>query len=113
MPARTQRASSRSPLILRILGVAAAAALGIGTFATLGLAIAQTLYDRGVIGNSGSQEMEALGFLVAGVIAGAVAGLVVATWVGLRVWQGRWGLLLILVGVTVITAVTLMITASG
>jgi hypothetical protein len=104
-------AGPRSPLVLRMLGVAAAAVLGIGTFATLGLAIAQVLYDRGVIGDVGHEEMEALTFLIAGVIAGAAVGLVVSVWVGLRVWQGRWALLIVLVGVTLLTAVTLAITA--
>jgi hypothetical protein len=107
-----RRTRSGSPLVLRILGVAAAAALGIGTFATLGLAVAQSLYDRGMIGRKGSEEMEALGYLVSGVIAGAAIGLVVAVWVGLRVWQSRWALLLILLGVTVLAAVTLTIAAS-
>jgi hypothetical protein len=35
-----------SPLGLRVLGVVTAAALGVGTFATLGFALAQVLYDE-------------------------------------------------------------------
>jgi hypothetical protein len=104
--------SVRSPLVLRILGVAGAAFLGIGTFASLGLALAQVLYDRGAIGNAGAEETEALGSLIAGVIVGAAIGLVVSVWVGLRVWQGRWVLLLVLLGVTVVTAATIAISAS-
>jgi len=98
------------PLVLRILGVAAAAALGIGTFAALGLAIVQVLHDRGVIGDDG---LDALGYLLAGTIVGALVGLGVSVWTGLRVWQGRWALLAILLGVTVVTAVTIAITTAG
>jgi hypothetical protein len=104
--------AARSPIILRVLGVVAAAVLGIGTFAALGLAIAQVLYDRGVIGNVGAEELEALGYLVAGAIAGAAVGVVASLWVGLRIWQGRWALLVVLLGVTVATAATLAVTAA-
>jgi hypothetical protein len=55
--------------------------------------------------------MEELSFVIVGMIAGATVGLVVAVWVGLRVWQGRWALLVVLVGVPLVTAATLAITA--
>jgi hypothetical protein len=105
------RASSRSesPLGLRILGVIAAAVLGIGTFSVQGVALMQSLYDRGVVGNKGFEEMEALGYLAAGLIVGAVIGLAAAVWVGLRVWQSRWALLVVLVGVSVVSGVAIAV----
>lgn len=105
------RSSARtdSPLALRIFGVVAAAVLGVGTFSVLGVAIMQTLYDRGVVGHKGSEEMEALGYLAAGLIGGAVVGLAVSVWVGLRVWQSRWTLLVVLVAVTAVTGITIVV----
>lgn len=105
------RSSARtdSPLALRILGVVAAAVLGVGTFGVLGVAILQTLYDRGVVGHKGLEEMEALGYLGAGLIGGAVVGLVVSVWVGLRVWQSRWTLLVVLAAVAAVTAITIAV----
>jgi hypothetical protein len=103
--------ATRGPLVLRIIGVAAAAALGIATFAVLGLAIAQLLDARGVIGNRGTDGLESLGYVLGGVGVGAATGLVVAVWVGLRVWQGRWALLVVLVGIAVCTGLTLALTA--
>ncbi len=103
--------AARGPLVLRILGVAAAAALGISTFAALGLASAQLLDARGVIGNPGTDGLESLGYVLGGLGVGAAAGLVVAVWVGLRVWQGRWALLVVLVGIAVCTGLTLALTA--
>ena len=105
------RSSTRtdSPLALRILGVVAAAVLGVGTFGVLGVAVLQTLYDRGVVGNKGFEEMEALGYLAAGLIGGAVVGLVVSVWVGLRVWQSRWTLLVVLVAVAAVTGITIVV----
>jgi len=108
---RASTPHAESPLAVRLLGVVAAAVLGIGTFATLGLALAQLLYERGVIGDVGHEEMEELSLVIGGVIAGAAVGTVVSVWVGLRVWQGRWALLVVLVGVTLVTAATLAITA--
>ena len=106
----TPRHAGSSPLLLRILGVGAAAALGVGTFATLGLAIAQTLYDRGVIGDKSSDGLGAIAYLGGGAIVGAVVGVVLAVWVGVRVWQSRWALLLVLLAASVITGTTLAIT---
>ena len=96
-----------SPLVLRILGVMGAAVLGVGTFGVLGLALAQTLYDHGVVGHSGSEEMEALGYLAVGVVGGALVGLAVSVWVGVRVWQSRWVLLIVLLGVAALTGLTI------
>ena len=96
-----------SPLALRILGVMAAAVLGVGTFGVLGVALAQTLYDRGVVGHKGSEEMEALGYLAAGLAGGAIVGLAVSVWVGVRVWQSRWALLIVLLGVAALTGATI------
>ena len=104
--------SGGSPLVPRILGVGAAAVLGIGTFSALGLAIAQVLYDRGAIGHAGFEELEALNYLAAGVIVGAVIGVVASVWVGLRVWQGRWTLLLILLGVAAVTGAAIALTTA-
>jgi len=105
------RSSARtdSPLALRILGVVAAAVLGVGTFGVLGVAVLQTLYDRGVVGHKGFEEMEALGYLAAGLIGGAVVGLVVSVWVGLRVWQSRWTLLVVLMAVAAVTGITIVV----
>lgn len=105
------RSSARtdSPLGLRILGVIAAAVLGVGTFSVLGVAVMQTLYDRGVVGHKGFEEMEALGYLAAGLIGGAMVGLVVSVWVGLRVWQSRWTLLAVLVAVAAVTGITIVV----
>ena len=98
--------------ITRILGVIAASVLGICTFSALGLALFTTLYDRGVVGHKGSDEMEGLTYLAVGIIGGAILGLVVAVWVGLRVWQGRWALLAVLAGVACATAVSIAIATS-
>ena len=107
------RSSARtdSPLALRILGVVGAAVLGVGTFSVLGVAVLQTLYDRGVVGHKGSEEMEALGYLAAGLIGGAVVGLVVSVWVGLRVWQSRWTLLIVLVAAAAVSGITIVVAA--
>jgi len=98
-----------SPLFLRILGVMAAAVLGVGTFSVLGVAVMQTLYDHGVVGHKGFEEMEALGYLAAGLIGGAAVGLAVSVWVGLRVWQSRWALLAVLVAVAAVTGITIVV----
>jgi hypothetical protein len=89
--------------------VIAAAVLGVGTFSVLGVAVMQTLYDRGVVGHKGFEEMEALGYLAAGLIGGAMVGLVVSVWVGLRVWQSRWTLLAVLVAVAAVTGITIVV----
>jgi hypothetical protein len=98
-----------SQLVLRILGVMGAAVLGVGTFGVLGAALLQTLYDHGVVGHTGSEEMEGLGYLAAGLAGGALVGLVVSVWVGLRVWQSRWALLIVLLGVAALTGVTIAV----
>jgi putative effector of murein hydrolase len=87
----------------------AAAVLGVGTFSILGVAVMQTLYDRGVVGHKGFEEMEALGYLAAGLIGGAVVGLAVSVWVGLRVWQSRWTLLVVMVAVAAVTGITIVV----
>jgi hypothetical protein len=107
----TRSAGTDSPLALRILGVIAAAVVGVGTFSVLGVAVLQTLYDRGVVGHKGSEEMEALGYLAAGLIAGAAVGLVVSVWVGLRVWQSRWTLLVVLIAAAAVTGITIAVAA--
>ena len=96
---------SGSPLGLRILGVIAAAILGIGTFTVLGAALMQTLSDRGAVGDG--EGLEVLGYLVWGAIGGAVVGLVASVWVGLRVWQSRWALLVVLLAVAAVTGLTI------
>ena len=101
----------RPPLALRILGVLAAAVLGIVTFGALGLAVAQALYDHGVIGHTGFDEMEALSYLLGGVAIGAAIGLAAAVWVGVRVWHGTWIPLLALLGVAVATGVAIALAA--
>ena len=93
--------------VTRVLGVVAASVLGICTFSALGLALLNTLYDRGVVGHKGSDEMEGLTYLAIGIVVGAIVGLVVAVWVGLRIWQGRWTLLAVLAGVACVTAVSI------
>jgi len=98
--------------VTRVLGVIAASVLGICTFSALGLAILVNLYDRGVVGHKGSDEMEGLTYVAVGIVGGAILGLVVAVWVGLRVWQGRWALLAILTVVACVTAVSLAVAAS-
>src|SRR3954470_10331098 len=98
--------------ITRILGVIAASVLGICTFSALGLALFTMLYDRGLVGHKGSEEMEGLTYLAVGIIGGAILGLVVAVWVGLHVWQGRWTLLAVLAGVACVTAVSIAIATS-
>jgi len=102
----------RSPVIRRVLGVAAAAVLGIGTFALLGLALAGLAYDRGWVGGKGSGGFDGLTYYGIGIVTGAVVGVVVAIWVGMRVWRGRWALLLILSGVSAVTIATIVLTSS-
>ena len=101
----------RPPLPLRILGVLAAAVLGIATFGALGLAAAQGLYDHGVIGHRGFDEMESLTYVLGGAAVGAAIGVVVAVWVGLRVWWGSWIPLLGLTVIAIATGATLAIAA--
>ena len=103
--------TARAPVTLRILGVAAAAVLGIGTFAVLGLALAGLMYDRGWVGRKGSDGFDGLTYYGAGIVAGTAVGLVVAVWVGVRVWHGRWALLAILSGVSAVTLVTIALTS--
>jgi hypothetical protein len=105
-------ARGASGAVTRLLGVVAASVLAICTFSALGLALLTTLYDRGVVGHKGSEEMEGLAYLAGGIVGGAIVGLVVAVWVGLRVWQGRWALLAILAGVSCVTAVAIAVAAS-
>jgi hypothetical protein len=106
------RVPSGAGVVTRSLGVIAASVLGICTFSALGLALLTTLYDRGVVGHKGSEEMEGLTYLAIGIIGGAIFGLVVAVWVGLHIWQGRWALLALLAGVTCITAVAIAVATS-
>ena len=84
------RSSARtdSPLALRILGV---------------VAVVVTSFDASL------EEMEALRYLAAGLIGGAVVGLVVSVWVGLRVWQSRWTLLVVLMAVAAVTGITIVV----
>src|SRR5918992_3984298 len=65
---------ARSPLILRILGVAASAVLGVGTFGSLGLALAQLFDNRGLIGEAGPDRLDSLAHLLVGVVLGSVIG---------------------------------------
>ena len=102
-----------SSTLTRVLGVVAAAVLAIGTFGAFGLALASTLYARGLIGDRGSDQMESLTVLWAGVIGGTAHGVVVAVWVGLRVWHSQWLLLILLAALCCVTAVTLVIAASA
>ena len=106
-------ADEGSSTLTRVLGVAAAAGLAICTFGAFGLALASTLYDRGVVGHRGTDRMESLTALWAGVIGGTAFGVVVAMWVGLRVWHGQWLLLILLAALCCVTAVTLVIAASA
>jgi hypothetical protein len=101
-----------SGALTRVLGVIVASVLGICTFSALGLALLTTLYNRGVVGHKGSEEMEGLLYLAIGIIGGAIVGLVVAVWVGLHIWQGRWALLALLAGVACVTAITIAVAAS-
>lgn len=101
--------SDGSSTLTRVLGVVAGALLAFGTFGALGLALVTTLYERDMVG---SDEMESLSYLWAGVIAGTVVGLVVAVWVGLRVWHSQWTLLLLLAALAGVTGVTLAIASS-
>ena len=98
--------------IIRAVGVVVASVLGICTFSALGLALINVLYSRGVVGHRGSDEMEGLTYLAIGIVAGAIVGLVVAVWVGLRVWQGRWALLAVLAGVACVTAASIAVAGS-
>jgi hypothetical protein len=102
-----------SSAIVRVLGVTAAALLAIATFGALGLALVTTLYDHGVVGHRGSGGQESLTYLEVGVIGGTSLGVVVAVWVGLRVWHSQWTLLILLAALAAITAVTLAIAASA
>lgn len=102
-------AGEGSPTLTRILGVTAAALLAFGTFGALGLALATTLYDRGLVGRGGVEETGSLAYLLAGLAAGAAVGMVVAIWVGLRVWHSQWTLLLLLAALAAVTALTLAI----
>ncbi|MDP9329006.1 MAG: hypothetical protein M3P10_12460 [Actinomycetota bacterium] len=97
---------------IRILGVIAAAMLAIGTFGTLGLALLNTLYERGVVGHRGLDEMESLTYLGVGVVVGTVVGVVVAVWVGMRVWHSQWTLLILLTALACVTAATMAIAFS-
>lgn len=101
--------SDGSSTLTRVLGVVASAVLAFGTFGALGLALVTTLDERGMVG---SDEMGSLSYLWAGVIAGTVVGLVVAVWVGLRVWHSQWTLLLLLAALAGVTGVTLAIASS-
>lgn len=101
--------TSRPPVVRRVLGVTAAAVLGIGTFSLLGMAVAGLAYDRGWIGRKGS---DGLTYYVIGIASGAVVGVVVAVWVGMRVWRNRWVLLVILSGVSAITIATIVVTST-
>lgn len=102
-----------SSTLTRVLGVVAAAVLAIGTFGALGLALVTALYEHGVVGHHGFDELESLTYLGAGIIGGIVLGVVVAVWVGLRVWHSQWTLLLLLAALACITAVTLAIASSA
>lgn len=62
-----------------------------------------------MVGDKGSEEMEALGYLAAGLIGGALVGLVVSVWVGLRVWQSRWSLLVVLLAAAAVTGITITV----
>ena len=101
-----------SSTLVRVLGVIAAALLAIGTFGALGVAVLNTLYERGVVGGRGVDE-EAVTYVSAGVIGGTVLGMVVAVWVGLRVWHSQWTLLLLLAALAGVTAATLTIASSA
>lgn len=103
--------SDGSSTFTRVLGVVAGAVLAFGTFGALGLALVTTLYERGMVG--GSDGTEPLSYLWAGVIAGTLLGLVVAVWVGLRVWHSQWTLLLLLAALACVTGVTLAIASSA
>jgi hypothetical protein len=98
-------AGTDSNLGLRVLGVIAAAVLGVGTFTVLGVALMQTLSDRTVVGDG--EGLEVLGYLIGGAIGGAAVGVAVSVWVGLRVWQSRWTLLIVLLGVAAVTGLTI------
>jgi hypothetical protein len=100
-----------SSTLTRVLGVIAAALLAIGTFGSLGLALLHTLYERGVVGDPGI-DGEPITYVGAGVIAGTVLGVVVAVWVGLRVWHSQWTLLLLLAALACVTAATLAIASA-
>ena len=104
--------ASRPPVVRRILGVAAAAVLGIGTFALLGMALAGLAYEREWIGRKGSDGFDGLTYYVIGIVTGAVVGVVVAVWVGMRVWRNRWALLVILAGVSAVTIATIVVTST-
>jgi hypothetical protein len=104
--------TSRPPVVRRVLGVTAAAVLGIGTFALLGMALAGLAYDRGWIGRKGSDGFDGLAVYGIGIVTGAVVGVVVAVWVGMRVWRNRWAVLLILSGVSAVTIATIVVTSS-
>jgi hypothetical protein len=102
-----------SSTLTRALGVIASALLAIGTFGALGLALLQTLYQRGMVGHRGSQQTDPIAYIGPGVIGGTVVGVVVAVWVGLRVWHRQWTLLMLLVALACVTAVTLAIASSA
>ena len=104
--------TSRPPVVRRVLGVTAAAVLGIGTFALLGMALAGLAHDRGWIGRKGSDGFDGLTSYGIGIVTGAVVGVVVAVWVGMRVWRNRWALLVILSGVSAVTIATIVMTSS-
>jgi hypothetical protein len=102
-----------SSTIARALGVIASAVLAIGTFGALGLALVQTLYQRGMVGHRASHQTDPIGYIGAGVIGGTVVGVVVAVWVGFRVWHRQWTLLILLAALACATAVTLAIASSA
>ncbi len=102
-----------SSALTRTLGVTAAAVLAIGTFGALGLAVATTMVERGLVGHRGPGGLESLTYLWVGVIGGTVLGVVVAVWVGLRLWHGQWTLLVLLAALACVTAVTLAIASSA
>ena len=101
-----------SHVATRVLGVIAAAVLGVGTFSALGLMLLDSLYERGAVGHRGFGDTNGLTYLAIGLIGGAIVGVVVAMWVGLRVWQARWTLLALLGGFSCITAVVLVVASS-
>jgi hypothetical protein len=102
-----------SSTLTRVLGVIASAVFAIGTFGALGLALLHTLYERGVVGHRGSQQPDPIAYIGPGAIGGTVVGVVVAVWVGLRVWRSQWTLLVLLAALACVTAVTLVIASSA
>jgi hypothetical protein len=106
-------ATDRSSTLARALGVIASALLAIGTFGALGLALLHTLYQRGLVGDRGSHQTDPIAYIGVGVIGGTVVGVVVAVWVGFRVWHSQWTLLILLAALACATALTLAIAASA